>query len=201
MSRPAIDVSGIPTFAFGSRSILWWGTLSIMVVEGSMFVFAMSTYFYLQGFVHQWPPGASRLPGMTFATINTAILLISAIPNQWLKKKAEHLDLGKVRIGLLIADGFALAFLIVRGFEFAQLSSGIRWDSNAYGSILWTLLGLHTAHLLTDFFDTAILTAMSFLTPFDGKRFVDVSENCLYWDFVVIAWIPIYLMIYVVPRL
>jgi cytochrome c oxidase subunit III len=32
--------------------------------------------------------------------------------------------------------------------------------------------------------------------PLEGKRYVDVSENALYWYFVVIAWIPIYVVIY-----
>ena len=27
------------------------------------------------------------------------------------------------------------------------------------------------------------------------------SDNAFYWDFVVVSWIPIYLLIYWVPRL
>ena len=34
-----------------------------------------------------------------------------------------------------------------------------------------------------------------------GKRFVDVSENAFYWYFVVLAWLPIYAVVYLVPRL
>ena len=34
----------------------------------------------------------------------------------------------------------------------------VRWDDNAYGSILWLILGLHTTHLITDFADTVVLT-------------------------------------------
>ena len=37
-------------------------------------------------------------------------------------------------IGLL----FGAAFLVVRAFEFAGLN--VRWDSNAYGSVVWLLL-------------------------------------------------------------
>lgn len=197
MSDHDIDVSELPTFAFGSRSLLWWGTVSIMIVEGSMFVLALITYFYLQGNEHDWPPGASAYPEITWATINTIILVLSAVPNNWLNKKAEKLDLKSVRKGLPLMTGFAVAFLVVRAFEFTQLD--VYWNSNAYGSILWTLLGLHTAHLLTDAFDTAVLTAMVYASPVDGKRFVDVSENCMYWNFVVLAWLPIYFVVYLVP--
>jgi cytochrome c oxidase subunit 3 len=34
-----------------------------------------------------------------------------------------------------------------------------------------------------------------------AKRYVDVSENALYWDFVVLWWLPIYAVIYWLPRL
>lgn len=199
MSRRVVDVSNLPTFAFGSRGLVWWGTVSLMIIEGTMFVLGIVSYFYLQGQEYDWPPGATRYPGLTFATINTVILLISAIPNQSLKKHAEKLDEGEVRKGLLKALAFAVVFLIVRAFEFTQL--GVPWNYNAYGSILWTLLGLHTAHLLTDAFDTGVLAAMSYRTPMDGRRFVDVAENCIYWDFVVVAWLPIYFVVYLYPRI
>jgi heme/copper-type cytochrome/quinol oxidase subunit 3 len=32
------------------------------------------------------------------------------------------------------------------------------------------------------------------------RRFVDVSENSFYWYFVVLTWLPIYAVIYLVPR-
>jgi heme/copper-type cytochrome/quinol oxidase subunit 3 len=36
--------------------------------------------------------------------------------------------------------------------------------------------------------------------PLEGKRFVDVSENALYWYFVVLSWLPIYAVIYWAAR-
>ena len=38
----------------------------------------------------------------------------------------------------------------------------LSWDSNAYGSIVWTMLGLHTTHVLTDLADTGVLLALMF---------------------------------------
>jgi cytochrome c oxidase subunit I+III len=35
----------------------------------------------------------------------------------------------------------------------------------------------------------------------DEHRFVDVSENTMYWYFVVASWLPIYALIYLAPRL
>jgi heme/copper-type cytochrome/quinol oxidase subunit 3 len=78
--------------------------------------------------------------------------------------------------------------------EFAALN--VRWDSNAYGSVVWTLLGFHTAHLATDWVDSVVLEVLLITGPMQSKRFVDVSENSVYWYFVVLAWLPIYFVIY-----
>jgi len=88
----------------------------------------------------------------------------------------------------------SIAFLVVRGFEFTALNT--RWDSDAYGSAVWMLMGLHTTHLITDAYDSLVLTVLMFTGPLEGKRFVDVSENAAYWYFVVLSWIPIYAVIY-----
>ena len=94
---------------------------------------------------------------------------------------------------------FALLFLGIRILEFGTLNCF--WDTNAYGSAVWLILGLHTTHLLTDAYDTAVLAVLMFTGPLEGRRYVDVSENALYWYFVVGSWVPIYAIIYLAPRL
>jgi heme/copper-type cytochrome/quinol oxidase subunit 3 len=122
----------------------------------------------------------------------------SILPNQLAKQAAEELALPRVRWLLVICLTFGAAFAGVRVFEF--LSLNCRWDSNAYGSIVWVLLGLHTAHLVTDVLDTGVLTALMFSGHVEPKRFVDVSENALYWYFVVLSWLPIFAIVYLAPR-
>ena len=47
-----------------------------------------------------------------------------------------------------------------------------------------------------------VLAALFFAPgPREGRRHVDVSENSLYWYFVVWSWLPIYAVIYIMPRL
>lgn len=193
----ALDVAELPSFGFSHRSLMWWGTAGMMAIEGTVFALALVVYFYLRVHSTTWPM-SSLPPELHWGTLNTLILLISLIPNQWTKQAAEKLDLPKVRIGISVCLAFSLAFLVVRGFEFTTLNC--RWDDNAYASIVWMLLGLHTAHLVTDFWDSAVLTALMFKEPVEGKSFVDVSESCVYWYFVVLAWLPLYAVIYWASR-
>jgi cytochrome c oxidase subunit III len=195
---PVLDVSRTPSFQFGYRSVMWWGVMGMIAIEGTVFALTIFSYLYLWAHAESWPPGVPP-PDLLWGTVNTVIMLASALPNHWTKKKAEEFDLHKVRIGLLTCLVFGFAFLIVRIPEFVALNA--RWDTNAYGSMIWLLLGLHTVHLLTDVFDSIVLTVLFFTGPLEGKRFVDISENSLYWYFVVLAWLPIYFLIYWFPRL
>lgn len=192
-----LDVSALPDHAFGHKGLIWWGTTGFMVIEGSMFVMVLIIYFYLRLRVDQWPPSLAN-PDLFYGTLNIIVLLVSALPNHFAKKAAEKFSLAGSQFWLALCTLFGLALLVIRAFEFTTLNC--RWDDNAYGSIVWVLLGLHTMHLATDVVDTGVLTALMFTGPITHKRFVDVSENGLYWYFIVLWWIPIYLTLYWVPR-
>jgi cytochrome c oxidase subunit III len=198
-ARPErLDVSDLPDYAFGHRSTLWWGTGGFVVIEATAFALAAFGYFYLRNKLPVWPPVAAP-PDLLWGTLNTLVLLASAVPNQWAKNAAEAQQLGRVRLWLVVCLAFGAVFLVIRGFEFTALNCA--WDTNAYGSIVWAIMGLHTAHLLTDVVDTGVLTALMFTRHAHGRRFVDVSENAFYWYFVVLVWLPLYAVIYWVPRL
>ena len=198
MRMRAIDVSTLPSYAFGHRSLMWWGGAALMLMEGAMFAMLIVSYLYLKGRAPEWPPGYFA-PVLFWGTLNTALLLVSTIPNQKAKQAAERLDLRGLRIWLCVALVFGLAFLTVRVFEFGALN--VWWDSNAYGSVVWTLLGFHTVHLLTDVMDSIVLTVLLFTGPLKESHFTDAAENALYWYFVVISWLPVYACIYLAPRL
>jgi cytochrome c oxidase subunit III len=192
-----LDVSDLPDYAFGHRSPMWWGTMGIIFVEGTMFAALLAAYYYLRDREVGWPPNVAP-PELVWGTVNTVILLASCLPNHLYKQAAQKEDLRGVRVWMVVSVLFAVAFVVVRAFEFQTLNC--LWSDNAYASITWVLLGFHTAHLVTDLLDTGVLTVLMFTGPLKGKRFVDVAENGMYWYFVVWAWLPIYLTIYFVPR-
>lgn len=197
LTRTAIDVSQLPSFAFGHRSILWWATMGMCLIEGTAFVLLAAAYIFLKWRVPDWPPGVAP-PQLGWATATTVLTVVSIIPNELTKRAAEKLDLGKTRLWLTICALSGLAFCVTRAFEFTVLNCW--WDTNAYGSIVWTLLGVHTVHVVTDVIDTIVLATMLFTAPLDANRFVDISESAFYWYFVVLTWLPIYGLLYISPR-
>jgi len=192
-----LDVSNLPSYGFGTRSLMWWGNVGMCAIEGTAFAFMIVVYFYLRSLAHTWPAGGSA-PDLFWGTINLLMILASAIPNYYADRAALDHDLPKVRLMLVLGVLFGLALCGVRALEFTALN--VRWDDSAYASVVWMLLGLHTFNLVTDVVDTVVLTAVMFKQPLEGKRFVDVAENSGYWVFIVLTWIPIYAVVYWGPR-
>ncbi|MDR5883525.1 cytochrome c oxidase subunit 3 [Caballeronia sp. LZ032] len=197
-TRIVLDVSALPTFGFSHRSLMWWSTMGLMLIEGTVFAIAVMMYFYLRSRAPSWPMAAAA-PRLLWGTLNTAVLVVSLWPNQLAKQAAERGDRRRACVWLWVCLLASAAFLVIRGFEFASLN--VSWYTNAYGSVVWLLLGLHTTHLITDTVDTAVLAVLLVTGAFEGKRFVDVSENAVYWYFVVLSWLPIYAVIYWAARL
>ena len=200
MSEPrTLDVGSLAPGAFGSRSLMWWGTMGMMLIEGMAFALGIASYFYYRTRMPVWPPDGVAPPDLAWGTVNTVVLLASGIPNELAKRAAERVDLRGVRLWMVACLVFGVAFNAIRANEFRHLN--VLWDHDAYGSIVWLLLGLHTTHIVTDFLDTAVLTVLMFVGPIEEKRFIDIEENSAYWYFVVVTWLPIYGVIYWAPRL
>jgi heme/copper-type cytochrome/quinol oxidase subunit 3 len=198
MTTRVVDVSTLAPGAFGHRSIMWWGTMGMVLIESTMFGLVIASYFYLKTRSPNWPPAGIAPPSLWWGTATTILLLLSALPNELAKNAAERVDLGATRLWMVVCMVFGVAFAVVRAFEFTALN--VMWTRNAYGSMVWLMLGLHTTHIITDIIDTGVLMVLMFTGPIEERRFVDVSENSLYWYFVVLVWLPIYLVIYWAPR-
>jgi cytochrome c oxidase subunit 3 len=197
--QPALDLSKLPLHGSGTASLTWWGTLAFMLLEGTGFALVIAIYLYLESLAPEWPLGA-RPPNLVPGTLVTLVLLASLVPNALTDRWAKRQDLAKTRRGMVVMSVLGVIPLIIRVFEFPALH--VSWDTNAYGSILWVMLGLHTTHLLTDLADTLVLAVLMFTRHGNNqRRFGDVQDNATYWNFVVLTWLPLYVCIYWVPRL
>jgi cytochrome c oxidase subunit 3 len=192
------DLGGLPESANGPRSIVWWGNIGFMLIEGTAFALAVGTYLYLRSESPHWPPSGDPLPGLMWSGIFTVSLLLSQLPNIWVSMQAKAKKPEHVRIGVLAMTIIGVALLGLRGFEISVLTP--KWDHDAYSSVLWLLMILHTSHVVTDLGDTAVQAAWLYTHQIGDDQFADVEDNCNYWSFVVVAWVPIYALFYWAPR-
>jgi heme/copper-type cytochrome/quinol oxidase subunit 3 len=198
MSGRTIDVSDLPTGVLDSRSLVWWGTIVMTVIEGFVFAITVAAYFYLRTIASEWPPGRTGPPALFAATTNLVVLLISAIPAVVLDRAAQRRDWRMVCWMLFTNLIFGTIFLVLRIFEFRALNC--LWNSHAYGSITWTLLGLHTSNLLTSLLETAVVLVFFLIRKVEDRHYLDARLDGVFWYFVVVTWIPLYAVVFLVPR-
>lgn len=200
MIAPAsrVDVSHLPDFEFDHRASMWWGTLAFIAVEGTTLMVCISTYFYLRRNFDAWPPPDTPLPALLPATLAIVVALASLVPAMRTARYGRAFDAAGVRRMLTIHLLFGLGLLILRVVEFLTLHT--RWDSDAYGSIVWLTLGIHTTLILTDVMDTALLTAVFLRGREENKHFSGLADNSLYWYFAVASWVLVWLVVYISPR-
>lgn len=192
------DLAHLPDSASGPRHLVWWGNIGFMAIEGTAFALAAGTYLYLMSQTAGWPPDGVRPPDLLWPAVLTLGLIVSEIPNLWVGRRARAKDERGVRIGTLAMTVIGLLLLIPRAIEFAHLN--VAWYDNAYGSLLWMLLVLHTSHLITDIGDTAVQCVWLYTHEVGDDQFSDVEDNANYWTFVVLTWLPVGALIYLAPR-
>jgi heme/copper-type cytochrome/quinol oxidase subunit 3 len=188
-----IDVSELPSIAFGARSLAWWATLLLMLIEGTAFILIVAAYLYFRDQTGVWPPEPPMNPRP--ATAVTLALVASVVPMLLAHAAALRMRLRAMRLWLAVSTAMAIAALVARGFEFAALP--YRWDASAYASVIWTTLGLHTFEVLTGTLENVVLTLILFRREVEQKRAVDVETTALFWMFAVGIWVPIYAVFYV----
>ena len=197
-TRPVLDVAELPDQAFGSRDIMWWGTLGFIVIEGFTLVLCAAAWLYLRNRTGNWPPPGIPLPAIGVATAQVIAMLASIPLLMWTSRAAHAYHLQRTRLGLTIATGVALAFTILRVLELYALN--VRWDTHAYGSAQWLLLCAHGTLLLFQVVEVGGLAAVFWVGALQKKHFSDAADLAFYWYFMVLAWVPLYVICFLLPR-
>jgi heme/copper-type cytochrome/quinol oxidase subunit 3 len=197
--RTVYDASGLPTVIFGKRSLLWWGTLAFMMIEGFTLLLMMASYFYLRTNEFSWPLGRTPNPDLLIPTINTLLLLSVMVPMWLAGKAAERMERMAVARWLLIATAITVVVNVLRWWELLALNA--RWDAHAYASAAWGVVVLHSTLTIVDIFETGTLGLLFLIGKARRKHYPDVADAADYQFFLSGIWVPLYFIVYWMPRL
>ena len=204
-TRPApvttrlLDVSDLPTVGFDSKSIMWWGVLGFIVVEGTTVATAIGSYLYLSGVEPQWPPPRTELPGLLVPMLKSLVLLASIVPAVLCDRAARRFDFPSMRRWVMVMGVMAMLAVVLQWLELRSV--GVRWDAHAYGSVTWAVLMAYFLLLSTDALDTVAFAAMLYRGPVKETQFEDASDNTFYLRFTVVMGILVSALVTLVPRL
>jgi cytochrome c oxidase subunit III len=197
--RGVMDLRGLPDVVFGPRDIMWWGTLGFVLIEGFTLALCAAAYIYVTQNFATWPPENTPLPSLVAPSVQVLVMLASLIPARWTARAAKRYDLGAVRIGLTIATAFALAIVGLRAWELL-VSLNVKWDTNAYGSVQWLVLGAHATLLAVELVEIGGMMLIFWLAPVEEKHMSDVADMVFYWFFMILSWLPLYVLCFWLPR-
>ena len=197
--RAVIDASTLPSVVYGDRNILWWGTVSFMTIEAVSLAICAVTYIYLRKNFVTWPPERTELPSLLVPSIEMAIMLLSLPLAIWTKHRAERMELGPTRIGMIALSVVSVVVFALRLAGFWSLNT--QWNSDAYGSIIWATMGFHASLILIEVYELIGLSAVLYSRNREAKHYPDVAEIAGYWVFIVLTWLPLYVLVFFGPRI
>jgi cytochrome c oxidase subunit 3 len=189
-----LDVSGLPTHAFGARDPLWWAVVLLITIEGTMFALLLVSYFYLRENAPVWPIAGVGSPDLVLGTLSTVCLFAAAPAVHYGNRAALANSVRGMRRWQVVTTVLLAAATVLRLIELHALP--FRWDDHAYGSVFWTILGLHTFHLITSVGESLLVLGVLVRGPIEAKFPVDVHVSGVYTYFVIASWVPLYAILY-----
>lgn len=196
--RPTFDASTLPSVVYGTRVATWWGTAGFMIAEAATLGACLAAYYYIRRNFTTWPPLRTPPPDLFVPTIGLLVLIAAVIPCYKFAQAAKRLDQPATRRWLWVAVTVMLAATVLRFMEFSALN--VRWDANAYASVAWTIVFAHFSLLLVDTLETLVFAVMVHRNSAPTRYYPGVAEDAFYTYFMVLAWLPCYVTVYLVPR-
>ena len=170
----------------------WWGMALFLCAEVTLFGTLMATYFYLDFNSRHWPPPGIERPSVILPFVATGVLLGTTIP-MWLAVRASRAARrGSVLWWIGLATVIQGCYLALQIILMEHDSRHFSARGSAYGSIYYTLLGLHHAHVLMGLLiDVAVLWYVA-LRGLTNYWLISVRAIALYW--YVVAGVAVFVV-------
>ena len=195
VNRPSVTSVGV---------IVWLGS------EVMFFAGLFAVYFTLRSTSPElWADQSSKLD-VTYALVNTLILVSSSFTCQWGVFAAEKMKprrSGKLyqfwNWGLVewFFLTFALGAVFVTGqvYEYTNLvSEHIGLSSDSYGSVFYLATGFHALHVTGGLMAFLLVIGRTYAVKrFTHREATTAIVVSYYWHFVDVVWIGLFLVVYV----
>ncbi|MCX6296953.1 MAG: cytochrome c oxidase subunit 3 [Bacteroidetes bacterium] len=138
-----------------------------------------------------------ELPQMFY--ISTAVIIISSVTMNWALSSAKKNDYLNMKRATLITLILGLTFVV---FQFKAW--GVLVDqkvffagkySNASGSFLYALTGLHLAHLVFGIVALIVVWVKTIMKKYNSENLLGIKLCAIFWHFLDALWIYLFLFL------
>ncbi len=170
--------------------LLWVAMVSMVMLFGA----CTSAYIVSRGagtWIH------FELPQLFY--ISTAIIIISSVSMNWTLSAARKNDYKGMKLSSLITFLLGVSFFV---FQFKAWGTLVDQkvffagsDSNAAGSFIYILTGLHLAHLVFGVGSVFVVWNKSRLQRYDSENLLGIRLCAIFWHFLDVLWVFLFLFL------
>ena len=180
------------------------GIILFIVSEAVMFGAFFAQYFYNRILSDGWPNRAGlpadfeRVPAFPLPVILTVVLVASGFTAHWAQNAIRRDDRDAFQGWLIVTVLLGLSFLAGQAYEYTNLivTEGFNITSGIYGTVFFSLTGLHGLHVTVGVLVLIGVLIRAFLGHFSSRSHFGVEGTVLYWHFVDAVWIALYATLY-----
>jgi heme/copper-type cytochrome/quinol oxidase subunit 3 len=162
----------------------WWGMVLFLCSEVTLFGMILATYFYLDFSEGKWPPAGIKPPSIVLPLVATGFLVLTSIP-MWSSVRAARAGIrGGVIAALALALVMQCVYLAAQILLFRHDLLDFSPQATAYGSIYFTMLAAHHAHVLLGILLNAVVLWKVITRGLNNYWLIGVRGVGLYWHVV-----------------
>jgi cytochrome c oxidase subunit I+III len=203
-THPPVDIGGVklPVYVTGPMSHSWWGTVTLLLVAGSVFGMLLFSYFYLWTVAPgYWPSSMGQsIPELLWPAAAALLLAASggtiAYGNRALRQKCAR---WRVCAGLLFATALLMAAFCVdlQG----HWLTGLRPTQSSYGALVYALTSVQGFYVATLTIMALYTVARSLSGRLNSERRATFDNTMLMWYYTVGQGLVMFIVIHGFPRL
>ena len=129
------------------RPAAWWGMVMLVASEATLFGCLFGTYYYLRFETPHWPPDGLPEPRVVVPLVLSFTLAATAAPLLLATRAARAGRLAAARALLVLALVVQSGYLAYEVHDFDDQLTRFTPQTDAYGSIYFTLLGADHGHV------------------------------------------------------
>jgi heme/copper-type cytochrome/quinol oxidase subunit 3 len=99
---------------------------------------------------------------------------------------------------MAISFVMGISFLAWTVYDFDDLHFG--WRDNAYGSIFYTIVGLHALHVVIGLAMNAMVQVKAWTGRYRTGHHASAEVFSLYWHFVDVVWLFVFPALFLSPH-
>ncbi|MFY9740799.1 MAG: cytochrome c oxidase subunit 3 [Candidatus Sulfotelmatobacter sp.] len=175
-----------------------WGMALLITTEAALFAVMFFSYYWLDKTASVWRTEIP--PKLHYALPMLAVLLTSSAVLHWGEQQVKKGWYGLGRLAVLGTVVLGLGFLVLSYFDYAEHLQSLTPTTDSYGSIFYTIISLHVAHVI---FGLLMLTWLLVLPRWEPALYTPhrpYHNVSMYWHFVDTVWIFIVALLFVAPN-